>query len=123
MCLLLNLLIDVFKIVDLGDVTTIICTSQYYGNDASIINIYIYIQYIHIYIYITYNNYSIGTRKAGDLGSTPSECQIFNLFRCVLSSVLPLRSVGRSNFDKGRHNLTTLIHKKNKKKRDLLANC
>ena len=24
---------------------------------------------------------------------------------------LPLRSVGRSNFDKDRHNLTTLIHK------------
>ena len=24
----------------------------------------------------------------------------------------PLRSVGRSNFDKGRHNLTTLIEKK-----------
>ena len=57
------------------------------------------------------SGYSIGTRKAGDLGSTPSECQIFYLFRCVLSSVLPLRSVGRSNFDKGRHNLTTLIHK------------
>ena len=61
----------------------------------------------YIYIYI----YSIGTRKAGDLGSTPSECQIFYLFRCVLSSVQPLRSVGRSNFDKGRHNLTTLIYK------------
>ena len=30
-----------------------------------------------------------------------SECQIFHLFRCVLSSMLPLRSVGRSNFDKG----------------------
>ena len=28
---------------------------------------------------------------------------------CVLSSMLPLRSVGRSNFDKGRHNITTLI--------------
>ena len=40
-----------------------------------------------------------------------SECQIFHLFRCVLSSVLPLRSVGRSNFDKGLHNLTTLIKK------------
>ena len=25
--------------------------------------------------------------------------------------MLPLRSVGRSNFDKGRHNLTTLIKK------------
>ena len=57
------------------------------------------------------SGYSIGARKAGDLGSTPSECQICYLFRCVLSSVLPLRSVGRSNFDKGRHNLTTLIHK------------
>ena len=32
-------------------------------------------------------------------------------FRCVHSSVQPLRSVGRSNFDKGRHNLTTLIQK------------
>ena len=30
--------------------------------------------------------------------------------RLVLS-MLPLRSVGRSNFDKGRHNLTTLIKK------------
>ena len=39
----------------------------------------------------------------------PSECQIFYLFRCVLSSLLPLRSVGRSNFDKGLHNLITLI--------------
>ena len=58
------------------------------------------------------SGHSIGTRKAGDLGSTPSERQIFNLFRCVLSSVLPLRSVGRSNLDKGRHNLTTLINKK-----------
>ena len=29
-----------------------------------------------------------------------------------LSSVLPLRSVGRSNFDKGLHNLTTLIQKR-----------
>ena len=65
------------------------------------VNIYIlYTIYIYIYIY---------TRKAGDLGSTPSDCQIFYLFRCVLSSMLPLRSVGRSNFDKGRHNLTTLI--------------
>ena len=35
-----------------------------------------------------------------------------HLFRCVLSSVLPLRSVGRSNFDKGLNNLTTLIQKR-----------
>ena len=81
------------------------------------IYIYVYIYmfvgcvvYIYIYIYI-YSGYCIGTRKAGDLGSTPSECLIFYLFRCVHSSMQPLRSVGRSNFDKGRHNLTTLIQK------------
>ena len=52
-------------------------------------------------------------RQAEDLGSNPSECQIFfHLFRCVLSSLLPLRSVGRSNFDKGLHNLITLIQKR-----------
>ena len=45
------------------------------------------------------------------MGSSSSECQIFHFFRCVLSSVLPLRSVGRSNFDKGLHNLATLIKK------------
>ena len=33
------------------------------------------------------------------------------IYISIYSSVLPLRSVGRSNFDKGRHNLTTLIHK------------
>ena len=46
--------------------------------------------------------------------SNPSECQIFHLFRCVLSSLQPLRSVGRSNFDKGLHNLITLIKKRHK---------
>ena len=51
------------------------------------------------------------TEYAEDLGSTPSECQVCLFFRCVHSSVHPLRSVGRSNFDKGRHNLTTLIQK------------
>ena len=45
-----------------------------------------------------------------DLGSNPSECQVLSLFRCVLSSLLPLRSVGRSNFDKGLHNLIMFIH-------------
>ena len=55
-----------------------------------------YAPYEHIYIYI------------------PASVRFFYLFRCVLSSVLPLRSVGRSNFDKGRHNLTTLIHIKTK---------
>ena len=37
--------------------------------------------------------------------------KFFYLFRCVHSSVQPLQSVGMSNFDKGRHNLTTLIKK------------
>ena len=32
-------------------------------------------------------------------------------FCCVLSSLLPLRSIGRSNFDKDLHNLITLIKK------------
>ena len=50
-------------------------------------------------------------RKAEELCSNPSECQIFHLFRCVLSSLLPLRSVVRSNFDKGLHHLITLIKK------------
>ena len=53
-------------------------------------------------------------RQAEDLGSYPSECQIINLFRCVLSSLLPLRSVRRSNFDKGLHNLIKLIKKRYK---------
>ena len=54
--------------------------------------------------------HSIGTRKPGTWVRLPASVIFFYLFRCVLSSVLPLRSVGRSNFDKGRHNLTTLIH-------------
>ena len=49
------------------------------------------------------------TLASFSLGSSPSECQIFHLFRCILSSVLPLRSVGKSSFDKGMHNLATLI--------------
>ena len=56
----------------------------------------------------------VSARQAEDLGSNPSECQIFHLFRCVLSSLLPLRSVGRSNFDNGLHNLITLIQKRHK---------
>ena len=51
-------------------------------------------------------------RQAEDLGSNHSECLIFQLFRCVLSSLLPLRCVGRSNFDKGLYNLITLIKKR-----------
>ena len=53
-------------------------------------------------------------RQAEDLGSNPSECHIFYLLCCVLSSRLPLRSVGRSNFEKGLHNLITLIKKRRK---------
>ena len=51
-------------------------------------------------------------RQAEDLGSYPSECQIFSLLRFVLSSLLPLRNIGRSNFDKGLHNFITLIKKR-----------
>ena len=40
---------------------------------------------------------------------TLRKCQIFYLLRCFLSSMLPLRSVGRSNFLRGCVNLTTLI--------------
>ena len=53
-------------------------------------------------------------RQAVDLCSNPTECQIFHLFCCFLSSLLPLRSVGRSNFDKGLHSLITLIQKRHK---------
>ena len=49
--------------------------------------------------------------KPGTWVRLPANVGFFILFRCVLSSVLPLRSVGRTNFDKGRHNLKTLIHK------------
>ena len=38
----------------------------------------------------------------------------FLFVRCVLSYLLPLRSVGRSNLDKGLHNLVTLIQKRHK---------
>ena len=50
-------------------------------------------------------------RLAEELGSNPSECPIFHVFRCVLSSLLPLLSVEGSNIDKGLHNLITLIKK------------
>ena len=61
-------------------------------------------------------------RLAEDLGSNPSGCQIFHLFRYVLSSLLPLRSVGRSNFDKSLHNLIALIKKyKNKHRNNDIA--
>ena len=49
-----------------------------------------FIEVFHVFTVI-FLNYEIGH-------STPSECQIFFFFRCVLSSMLPLRSVGRSNF-------------------------
>ena len=47
--------------------------------------------------------------KPGTLVRLPASVRFFLGFCCVLSSMLPLRSVGRSNFDKGRHNLETLI--------------
>ena len=52
----------------------------------------------NIYIYMS-------ARKAECMGSNLSVRQIFYFFRCVLSSLLPLRSVGRSNFDKGFNNV------------------
>ena len=82
---------------------------------------------IIIYIYMDNEDYNSGSvhwhrslvgkasaRQAEDLGSNPRVCQIFYLSRCVLSSLLPLRSVERSNFYKGLHNLTTLIRKRHK---------
>ena len=54
-------------------------------------------------------------RQAEDLGSNPSECQIYLFFRCVLSSLLPLRSVGRCNLDKGLQiSLSSLIKKRHR---------
>ena len=53
-------------------------------------------------------------RQSMDMGSNPSEYQILDLFRCVLFSLLPLRSVGRSNFNKGLHNLITMIQERHK---------
>ena len=50
-------------------------------------------------------------QQAEDMGSNPSECQILYFFCCVLSSLLPLRSVGAYNFGKGLHDLITLIKK------------
>ena len=52
--------------------------------------------------------------QAEDQGFNLSECEIFYLFRCVLSSMIPLRSVGWSNFDMGLHSLITLIQKRHK---------
>ena len=40
--------------------------------------------------------------------------RFFNLFCCILCSLLSLRSVGRSIFDKGLHNSVTLTHKRHK---------
>ena len=43
----------------------------------------------------------ICAKNIGHGSWVPIECQIFYLFRCVLSSMLPRRDVGRSNFDRG----------------------
>ena len=81
-----------------------VCFSTSLKTDSVIIYICIYIIYFLLGV-ITFNliDYIYIRLRAS--------VRFFYLFRCVLSSVLPLRSVGRSNFDKGRHNLTTLIHK------------
>ena len=50
-------------------------------------------------------------RQADDQGSNPSKCPKFNSFSCVLSSLLQLRNVVGSNFDKGFHNLIMFIQK------------
>ena len=78
------------------------------------IYIYIYLYIIYLYIYISLYILYIYIYMEIYMHLYPSECQIFYLFRCVLSSVLPLRSVGRSNFDKDLHNLITLIQKRHK---------
>ena len=51
-------------------------------------------------------------RQAEDRVQIQVSVRFFYLFRCVLYSLLPLRNVGRSNFDKGLHNLITLIKKR-----------
>ena len=67
---------------------------------------YIVFMYLYKYLYIGINLCFLG------LSSNPRVCQIFYLFRCVLSSLLPLQNVGRSNFDRGLHNLVMLIKKR-----------
>ena len=49
-------------------------------------------------------------------GFNPIECQIFNLFFCILSSLLPWRSIGICNIDRGLHNFIMLIKKQRKNK-------
>ena len=82
-----------------------------YARDYSTYSIYIYMYNIYIY----------GTHGLVGKASVPAKprtwvrvlasVRCLHLFRCVLSSVLPLQSFGRSNFDKGLHILTTLIKK------------
>ena len=71
--------------------------TTYFNENCCIIYVYIYIcvyiyTYTCMYMYIQY--------------------MYIQLFRCFLSSVLPLRSVGRSNFDKGRHNSNNYVDSK-----------
>ena len=42
---------------------------------------------------------------------------IFYLFRCVLSTLLTWQSIGRSNFDRGLHNLVMLTQKQHTHKK------
>ena len=55
-------------------------------------------------------------RQADDLGLNTSDCKIFTLFQCILFSLLPLQSVGRSYLEKGLHYLVMLIKKRRKEK-------
>ena len=50
--------------------------------------------------------------KPGTCVRVLASIRFFHLFRCVLSSMFPLRSAGRSNFDKGLHILTTTLIQK-----------
>ena len=77
--------------------------------------------HIYIYIYICMNIYT-GTHgiavtasaleKPGTRVRVLASVGFFHLFRCVLSSMLPLQSVGRSNFVRVCVNLTSLIKKR-----------
>ena len=56
------------------------------------------------------------------LGSNPTECQIFSLFRRFLSSMLPRRSVGRRNFDRSLHATSDMVESHNEETMDIISN-
>ena len=82
-----------------------------YEKSAAFATFYVNSSHV-IQIYYLCPRYVFVPRIAEDLGSNPCECQIFYLFRCVISSLLPLRSIGRSKFDKVLHNYKMLILKR-----------